>query len=416
MKFLSFSLTDTGLKRKNNEDALIDMPGTGLFAVADGMGGEQYGEVASETAVNSVKAYVKENRAVIDAFSMSETQENRNQVLNMLADALRTANTKIHREAEKMKLSGKMGTTLTVLLAVENTGFMVHAGDSRLYMIRGPEVSQLSTDHTVANDYKKQYGESDEGFDERFNGILTKAVGIQEYVEPEKLTFTIAPNDRYLLCSDGLYNALGPDQKSVLEMLCSREHEVENEDGFLSKASDRLLDIVYKNGAKDNITTVLVSAFSMDEEEVTGTKELIRKYDAVRKIELFEKLDYKELLAVMERTEIRTYNRFDVISRMEADDKELFIILEGKVSSLKGSKHIKTFREGDHIGEVAFLTEEKPQFNLFVDKPSTFLVIKRSVFSKLALDNPALGVKLLWQLATVLARQTNSSIGLIKDE
>ena len=416
MKFLSFSLTDAGLKRKNNEDALIDMPGTGLFAVADGMGGEQYGEVASETAVTAVKEHVKQNRAVMDAYSMSDSQDNRNQVLNMLADGLRAANTKVHREAEKMKLGGKMGTTLTVLLAVENTGFMVHAGDSRLYLIRGSEISQLSTDHTVANDYKKQYGESGEPFDERFNGILTKAIGIQEYVEPEKLTFTIAPNDRFLLCSDGLYNALGGVPETVLGMLCSRDHEIENEDGFLSGAASRLLDITYENGAKDNVTILLVSSFSLDEEEVTGTKELIRKYDAVRKIELFKNLDYKELLTVMERTEIRTYNRFDVISRIETDDKELFIILEGKVSSLKGSKHIKTFREGDHIGEVAFLTEEKPQFNLFVDRPSTFLVIKRSVFSKLVLDNPALGVKLLWQLATVLARQTNSSIGLIKDE
>jgi len=80
MKFLSFSLTDAGLKRKNNEDALIDMPGTGLFAVADGMGGEQYGEVASETAVTAVKEHVKQNRAVMDAYSMSDSQDNRKQV------------------------------------------------------------------------------------------------------------------------------------------------------------------------------------------------------------------------------------------------------------------------------------------------------------------------------------------------
>lgn len=416
MKFLSFSLTDTGIKRKNNEDAFIDMPELGLFAVADGMGGERCGEIASETAVNCVRTYVKENAAIIDAFSMSESQENRSQVLNMLADALRVANTKVYREAEKMKLSGKMGTTLTILLTVENTGFMVHAGDSRLYMIRDAEISQLSTDHTVVNDYKKQYGETGEGFDERFNGILTKAVGIQEYVEPEKLTFTIAPNDRYLLCSDGLYNSLGSEEKSVMEILSSRDHKLENEDGFLSGVAGKFINMSYKNGAADNITMILISAFSMDEEEVTGTKELIRKFDAVRKIELFKNLDYKELLSVIERTEIRTYNRFDVISRIESSDKELLIILEGKVSSLKGSKLIKTFREGDHIGEVAFLSGEKPHFNLFVDKPSTFLVIKRSVFSQLVLENPSLGVKLLWQLAVVLAQQTNSSIGLIKDE
>jgi len=416
MKFLSFSLTDTGLKRKNNEDALINMPGAGLFAVADGMGGEQCGEIASETAVSAVKLFIKENHAVISAFEMNDSCENKAQVLNMLADSLRFANTKVYREAEKRKLHGKMGTTLTIFLAIDNTGFMVHAGDSRLYMIRGEEITQLSTDHTVANDYKRQYGESGEGFDGRFAGILTKAVGIQEYVEPEKLTFTIVPSDRYLLCSDGLYNATGDDNEQVWAMLKKRDHAEEKEDLFLSKTVSYLLEKVYENGADDNVSIILASVFSIDEEEVTGTRELIKKFDIVRKIELFKNLDYKELLTVMERVEIRTYNRYDVISRIESSDRELFIILEGKVSSLRGSKHLKTFYEGDHIGEVAFLTEEKPQFNLFVDKPSSFLIIKRSVFLQMVADNPGLGVKLLWELATVLARQTNSSIGLIKEE
>ncbi|HQI04433.1 MAG TPA: protein phosphatase 2C domain-containing protein [bacterium] len=416
MKFLSFSLTDTGKKRRNNEDAFINMAQIGLFAVADGMGGEQCGEIASQTAVDSITHFINENHAIIGAFEMNDSAENKTQVLNMLADSLRFANMKVFREAEKRNLQGKMGTTLTIFLAIDNAGFMVHAGDSRLYMIRGDEITQLSTDHTVSNDYKRQYGDAGEGFDERFAGILTKAVGIQEYVEPEKLTFTIVPFDRYLLCSDGLYNAYGNERENAEKLLMSREHDIEKESSFLSDAAGQLLDIAYENGASDNVSMVLVSAFSMDEEEVTGTKELIKKFDIVRNIDLFRNLDFKELLTVMERVEIRTYNRYDVISRIESPDRELFIILEGKVSSLRGSKHLKTFYEGDHIGEVAFLTEEKPQFNLFVDKPSSFLVIKRSVFIQMMNDNPALGVKLLWQLATVLARQTNSSIGLIKEE
>jgi PPM family protein phosphatase len=416
MKFLSFSLTDTGKKRKNNEDAVLNVPGKGLFAVADGMGGEQCGEVASQKAVEAVEYFIKENHALISAFEMNGSSENKIQVLNMLADALRFANVQVFKEAQSRNLQGKMGTTLTIFLAIDNAGFMVHAGDSRLYMIRGDEITQLSTDHTVSNDYKRQYGDAGEGFDQRFAGILTKAVGIQEYVEPEKLTFTIVPDDRFMLCSDGLYNAYGSDRENAEQLLASKDHDIDTESEFLSDAAGQLLDIVYENGADDNISIVLVSSFGTDEEEVTGTKELIKKFDMVRNIELFKNLDYKELLTVMEQVEIRTYNRYDVISRIEAPDRELFIILEGKVSSLRGSKHLKTFYEGDHIGEVAFLTEEKPQFNLFVDKPSSFLVIKRSVFIQIMNDNPALGVKLLWQLATVLARQTNSSIGLIKEE
>jgi len=414
MKFLSFSISDTGKKRKNNEDAFIERPDIGLFVVADGMGGERFGEVASALSVECIEKYVRENSTVINAFKYNQSKENRHQVLNMLADALRNSNTKVYREAEDRNVDGKMGTTLTALLTVGSTGFMVHVGDSRLYMIRGEEITQLSTDHTVANEYRMKYGESSEGFDPGFSSMLTRAIGIKKYVEPEKLTFTIVPDDRYLLCSDGLHNYFEKNQKEVDELLTDRTHKPEKEDKYISGSVNSFLEIAYKGGADDNVTVIMLSAFGVTDEEVTGTRTLLDEFAALRDIELFKNLDYKELLTVMENAEIRTYNRFDVVSRTNSSSKELFVIVEGKVSALKGSKHIKTFVAGNHIGEVAFLTGEQPAFNLFVDKTSTFLVLKREVFDKIVSDNPALGIKLLWQLATALAMQTNSSIGLIK--
>jgi len=413
MKFLSFSISDTGKKRKNNEDSFIERSDIGLYVVADGMGGERFGEVASSMAVESIEKYVRENSTVIDAFKYNQSKENRHQVLNMLADALRNSNTKVYREAENRGVDGKMGTTLTALLTIDSTSFMVHVGDSRLYMIRGTDITQLSTDHTVANEYRMKYGESSEGFDPSFSSMLTRAIGIKKYVEPEKLTFTIVPDDRYLLCSDGLHNYFEKNQKEVDKLLTDRNHKPEKEDK-LSGSVNSLLEIAYRGGADDNVTVIMLSAFGVTDEEVTGTRTLLEEFEALRDIELFKNLDYKELLTVMESAEIRTYNRFDVVSRTNSISKELFVIVEGKVSALKGSKHIKTFVAGNHIGEVAFLTGEKPMFNLFVDKTSTFLVLKREVFDKIISDNPALGIKLLWQLATALAIQTNSSIGLIK--
>ena len=176
-----------------------------------------------------------------------------------------------------------------------------------------------------------------------------------------------------------------------------------------------LTDIVYKNGAPDNVSMILVSAFSEDEEEVTGTREFIKKFDKIRSMELFKDLEYKELLAVMAQVEIRTYNKYDVISKMSANDRELFIILDGKVSALKGTKLLKTFRSGDHIGDVAFLSGEVPAYNLFLDKTSSFLVIKKSAFDKIVAKEPIIGVKLLTQLATVLAKQTTIATGLINE-
>ena len=416
MKFLSMSLTDKGLVRKNNEDHLLEMPEIGLFAVADGMGGELYGEVASETAINALHDFVTENRAVIDAFQMNSSAENKVQVLDMLADALRNANAKVFKEADKRDIDGKMGTTLTALLVIDSSGFMVHTGDSRLYMIRNGETTQLSTDHTLINDYKKQFGDYSGVFDAKFSGILTKAVGIQEYVEPEKLTFAILPEDKYLLCSDGLYNGLECDTPDFGGIFDAPFEDTQKEKERLKEAMRNLTDIVYKNGAPDNVSMILVSAFSEDEEEVTGTREFIKKFDKIRSMELFKDLEYKELLAVMAQVEIRTYNKYDVISKMSAADRELFIILDGKVSALKGTKLLKTFRSGDHIGDVAFLSGEIPTYNLFLDKTSSFLVIKKSAFDKIVAEEPIIGVKLLTQLATVLAKQTNIATGLINEQ
>ena len=120
MKFLSLSVTDKGLKRKNNEDSLLEMPEIGLFAIADGMGGELCGEVASALAVENLRDFVTENHAVIDAFQMNASPENRTQVLDMLADSLRNANSNVFKEAEKRGIDGKMGTTLTVLLLIDS--------------------------------------------------------------------------------------------------------------------------------------------------------------------------------------------------------------------------------------------------------------------------------------------------------
>ncbi|MBP5405862.1 protein phosphatase 2C domain-containing protein [bacterium] len=414
MKFLSLSVTDKGLKRKNNEDSLLEMPEIGLFAIADGMGGELCGEIASAIAVESLRSFVTENRAVIDAFQMNASPENRTQVLDMLADSLRNANSKVFKEAEKRGINGKMGTTLTVLLLLDSTGFMVHTGDSRLYMIRASEITQLSTDHTLVNDYKHQFG--DYMFDEKFNGILTKAVGIQEYVEPEKLTFAVLPEDKYILCSDGLYNGLAEDISPIKESFSGTFEDAVKEKERMKEAMRTLTGIVYENGAPDNISMILVSAFSTDEEEVTETREFVKKFDKIRDIALFKELDYRELLTVMAQVEIRTYNRYDVISKMSESDRELFIILDGKVSALKGAKLLKTFRSGDHIGDVAFLSGEIPSYNLFLDKTSSFLVIKKPAFDKIVAEEPIIGVKLLTQLATVLAKQTNLAAGLIKEQ
>lgn len=414
MKFLSHSITDTGKKRPHNEDRYLEIPEKGLFAIADGMGGGRHGEIAAQIAIDTLEIYVSENYSVIEAYRHTGSSMNRIAVLNMLVNAVQVANSNVFREAGKYNSASKMGTTLTLFMAVGSGGFMVHAGDSRFYLIREGEITQISSDHTVKGEYVKKYGKVPEGIAESFSNMLTTAIGISEFVEPEKITFDIMADDRFLLCSDGLHRYF--DSKNfygIMGRIASKNEDKERELDFITKISGDLLNFAYSGGAEDNISIMLISAVYTTDDEVAGSKGLQEKIDVIRNVSLFKTLTYAELLKVMEKAEIRTHNKYDIIPRKTSDERELLIILEGEVSALKKSKLIESFRAGDHIGEVSFLSEQDSNFTLFVDKPSTFLVLKKSVLKTLFQDHPGIGVKLLWEIGKILAQQTITSIDLL---
>ena len=239
MRVSSFAGSDVGLARSGNEDSYFC--GRTVFAVADGLGGHQGGEVASAAAVAPLEA--------LDGRELATSTE----AAEALAAAIQEANSAIlDRAAGDPSLWG-MGTTMTAA-AVTTDGHLqlAHVGDSRAYLLRDGALEQLTTDHTVVAELVRRGRLTPElAAIHPERSILTRAVGLDPRVPvdlPDPLE--LQPGDQVLLCSDGLTEAVGDGQ--ITELLSAAP------DGHAACRS--LIDAANDAGGPDNITVVLVRA------------------------------------------------------------------------------------------------------------------------------------------------------------
>jgi protein phosphatase len=225
--------TDTGRIRDGNEDSyLVQEP---LFVVADGMGGHSAGEVASATAIEVIK-----DRSAEASASQPET----------LAAIVRDANQAIRERAEQDSSLRGMGTTCTLALIEGSHVQIAHVGDSRAYLFREGQLSQLTEDHTLVSRMVSEgrlRAEDAEHHPQR--SIITRALGTEPDVEVDLLSFEVVPGDRLMLCSDGLSSMINFD---TIKEILGRVSESQ-------AAADQLVEAANEAGGEDNITVVLLT-------------------------------------------------------------------------------------------------------------------------------------------------------------
>jgi len=238
----SAELTDTGRRRKNNEDAVLSLPRAGLFCVADGMGGTQGGEVASQAVVDALRQVfgeAPEAPYAVTAWASARLAER----------ALNQASRWIKERAEELGLAGTGSTA--VALAFDRVtpaqAVVLNAGDSRAYRYRGDKLLQLSSDHSVAAAAGLA---DDKHLPAMFRGVITRAVGLDPTVAMEKTPVDVAAGDLFLLCSDGLTKMVG--DKALARLL-------KKNGGAAPEALARLLiDEALAAGGEDNVSVVVV--------------------------------------------------------------------------------------------------------------------------------------------------------------
>lgn len=231
--------TDTGLTRAGNEDAYFC--GETVFAVADGLGGHQAGEIASSIAIEPV--------AALDGRPFATAGEARDAVAAAVADANRA----VWRDAEADPAHAGMGTTLTAAVVHGDTALLAHVGDSRAYLHRSGEgLARLTADHTPVEELVRA-GQLSAAEAARHpeRSVLSRAVGLEPEVEVDSPDpVTLSAGDRLLLCSDGLTEPLSDE--AIAEIL-DRNPDAES-------ACRALIDAANDRGGPDNITVVLVDA------------------------------------------------------------------------------------------------------------------------------------------------------------
>ena len=249
--------TDVGLVREGNEDALVIMPDQGLYVVADGMGGHNCGEVASQFAIEAMMAFfdsteiLKKVRKAHKAAREQLPKEQRDVSHHALRlrKAVESANISVFRLSQQHEALRDMGTTVVGCSVVGSRLYVANVGDSRLYRLRAGKLEQLTEDHSLVNEYLKMNmlrPEDVETFP--YKNVIVRAVGLHERVGVDVTHATLRPGDRILLCSDGLSDLL-------------RDREIEstlNAATSLEEAADELIAFAKDRGGHDNITVLML--------------------------------------------------------------------------------------------------------------------------------------------------------------
>jgi len=234
MSFDCVSRTHVGLKRKVNEDSILGRTERGLWAVADGMGGHEAGDVASTMVTDAL-------RALPIVYGLDDTVE-------AAVDALRRVNGELIRLARSEDdRSRTIGTTVVGLAIADGEFRCFWVGDSRAYRIRHGQIRRLSRDHSLVQDLVDagMLNSADAEKHESAN-VITRAVGVSEELEVDSSTGEAAPGDIFLLASDGVTRVV--EDQELLEELAN---------GSLEAAADKLVELVLARGAPDNLSMVI---------------------------------------------------------------------------------------------------------------------------------------------------------------
>src|ERR1700730_8562565 len=234
-RFRSSAVTHAGAVRAHNEDSYVDRPDLGLWAVADGAGGHQAGDIASRIITDTLQALPPELGATA--------------LLAGVRQRLAQAHNALLAEAERRGGHAVLASTVVVLLARDDYFACLWAGDSRAYLLRGGRFRQLTRDHSLVQElFDSGVISAAEAVHHPSANIITHAIGA-DVLELDKVTDRLLPGDRFLLCSDGLFKAL-PEPE--LARILAAEDDL---------PAERLLRAALNQHADDNVTAVAVEAF-----------------------------------------------------------------------------------------------------------------------------------------------------------
>ncbi|MBQ1391038.1 MAG: Stp1/IreP family PP2C-type Ser/Thr phosphatase [Firmicutes bacterium] len=232
--------TDKGIKRSNNEDAFFVMKNDGIYIVADGVGGNRSGEIASRTAVSEIARYIEQH-----ALGNRESE-----IKNFFLNAFHEANHRVIDAGRRFEENSGMATTCVLAYFHGSEMYVVNVGDSRAYLLTGGRLCQITEDHTYVNALVKAgIITPEQAVDHSDKNMITRAIGADVVIEPDVFKVRIKPGDRVLLCTDGLYGELSAQEIT----------EIFGQGLSMTDTCVALVDAANDAGGCDNITAVCIA-------------------------------------------------------------------------------------------------------------------------------------------------------------
>lgn len=245
-----YTLTDTGLKRSNNQDAYLVDEEHRLYIVCDGMGGHAGGEVASQMAVQNIRDYIIKGLDGRQGSGEFKPDPDNDELSQKIAQAIFFANLDIIERSRTDVTCKQMGTTLVMAALRDQDLYLAHVGDSRIYKIDAKGITRLTKDHSRVQELVDSNTITEEEAERSpFKNIITRALGGGEEVEPDVTIVPYDPYASYLLCTDGLHGVV--TEGRIRQVVVNHARD-------LRKVPEVLLEDVKEGGAPDNVTFVLL--------------------------------------------------------------------------------------------------------------------------------------------------------------
>jgi protein phosphatase len=234
-------MTDRGRRRPTNEDSLRACEDLSFFMLADGVGGNRSGEIASQSALDALEKFVRHNPP--------EWLGSRDEVFRYFRAAVNYVNQFIIKLSEAKPQYAGMATTLTFAYIRDDEMYVANVGDSRVYLAHGDMIQQITDDHTYVNDLVKMGAITrEEAHLHARKNVITRAIGANANNEPDCFSVPVERDDRILLCSDGLYDEV--DDDTILSTL------VRSDD--MKACASELVLMANQNGGNDNISVICI--------------------------------------------------------------------------------------------------------------------------------------------------------------
>ncbi len=241
-------LTDVGVRRDHNEDAIGMTPELGFAVLADGMGGHNAGEVASAMAVEIITRNFNERLPALPESKLDDETGFTGE--SMLAQhVIAQANNEIFEAAQRKEECAGMGSTIVVAIVYNNRLTAAHIGDSRMYLLRNDVLSHITEDHSLIQEQvRRGLLTQADARNSSIKNLVTRALGIEPDVEPDVVEEIIQPGDIYMMCSDGLTDVV-PDEAIRLSIIENRKN--------LARATEQLIQFANDAGGPDNISVII---------------------------------------------------------------------------------------------------------------------------------------------------------------